>query len=172
MPYADNVIRDAVTRYNRERDRYLKLAARVSGICRSSIVDNNAIRALVTFITKTVRSFDDKLKRFARRSDNNYSCVDEVFASIGDFATVRIAPYRPEGERRVTDEIKKLFEGEANAEVLVHKQDKLTVRRYQFYCATDRHVFRREDDLVGHYENLRETATLPIGPVVKRRRTL
>ena len=32
VPIADKVIRDAVARYDRERDRYLKLAARVSDI--------------------------------------------------------------------------------------------------------------------------------------------
>lgn len=158
VPIADKVIRDAVARYDRERDRYLKLAARVSDICRSNIVEDNAIRAQVTFRTKTVRSFEGKLKRFARRPDKNYASVDEVFAGIGDFAGVRIATYRPEDERRVTDEIKKLFEGEASTDVFVDKKDKLAVNSYQFYRATHCQVFLREDDLVGHYENLRGTS--------------
>jgi hypothetical protein len=42
VPTAEKAIRDAVARYDRERDRYLKLAARVSDICRSSIVEDNA----------------------------------------------------------------------------------------------------------------------------------
>ena len=158
MPVTDKVIRDAVSRYDRERDRYLKLAARVSDICRSSIVEDNAIRAQVTFRTKTVRSFEGKLKRFARRPDKDYASVDDVFAGIGDFAGVRIATYRPEDERRVTDEIKRLFEGEASAEVFVDKKDKLAVNSYQFYRATHCQVFLREDDLVGAYENLRGTS--------------
>lgn len=158
MPIADKVIRDAVARYDRERDRYLKLAARVSDICRSSIVEDNAIRAQVTFRTKTVRSFEGKLKRFARRPDKNYASVDDVFAGVGDFAGVRIATYRPEDERRVTEEIKKLFEGEDSAEVFVDKKDKLAVNSYQFYRATHCQVFLREEDLVGHYENLRGTS--------------
>ena len=158
MPIADIVIRDAVARYDRERDRYLKLAARVSDICRSSIVEDNAIRAQVTFRTKTVRSFEGKLKRFARRADKNYTSVDEVFAGVGDFAGVRIATYRPEDERRVTDEIKKLFEGESSSDVFVDKKDKLAVNSYQFYRATHCQVFLRDEDLVGHYENLRGTS--------------
>lgn len=158
MSIADRVIRDAVARYDRERDRYLKLAARVSDICRVSIVEDNAIRAQVTFRTKTVRSFDGKLKRFARRPDKNYASVDEVFAGVGDFAGVRIATYRPEDECRVTDEIKKLFEGESSSEVFVDKKDKLAVNSYQFYRATHCQVFLREEDLVGHYENLRGTS--------------
>lgn len=158
MPITDSVIRDAVARYDRERDRYLKLAARVSDICRSSIVEDNAIRAQVTFRTKTVRSFEGKLKRFARRPDKDFASVDDVFTGVGDFAGVRIATYRPEDERRVTDEIKKLFQGEASSEVFVDKKDKLAVNSYQFYRATHCQVFLREEDLVGHYENLRGTS--------------
>jgi ppGpp synthetase/RelA/SpoT-type nucleotidyltranferase len=158
MPISEKVIHNAVARYDRERDRYLKLAARVSDICRSSIVEDNAIRAQVTFRTKTVRSFEGKLKRFARRADKNYASVDEVFAGVGDFAGVRIATYRPEDERRVTDEIKKLFEGKSGGDVFVDKKDKLAVNSYQFYRATHCQVFLREEDLVGHYENLRGTS--------------
>ena len=157
MTIAENIIRDAVARYDRERDRYLKLAARVSDICRSNIVEDNAIRAQVTFRTKTIRSFEGKLKRFARRQDKNYLSVDDVFAGIGDFAGVRIATYRPEDERRVTDEIRKWFQGEANAEVFVDKKDKLAVNSHQFYRAAHCQVFLRDEDLVGHYENLRGT---------------
>lgn len=158
MPIADKVIRDAVARYDRERDRYLKLAARVSDICRSSIVEDNAIRAQVTFRTKTVRSFEGKLKRFARHPEKNYANVEEVFVGIGDFAGVRIATYRPEDELRVTEEIKKLFEGESSGEVFVDKKDKLATNSYQFYRATHCQVILREEDLVGHYENLRGTS--------------
>lgn len=158
MPITEKVICDAVARYERERDRFLKLAARVSDICRASIVEDNAIRAQVTFRTKTVRSFEGKLRRFTRRPDKNYASVDEVFAKVGDFAGVRIATYRPEDERRVADEIKKLFEGEASTEVFVDKKDKLAVNRYQFYRATHCQVFLRVDDLVGDYENLRGTS--------------
>jgi ppGpp synthetase/RelA/SpoT-type nucleotidyltranferase len=151
-------MRDAVARYDRERDRYLKLAARVSDICRSSIVEDNAIRAQVTFRTKTVRSFEGKLKRISRRSDKNYTSVDDVFAGVGDFAGVRIATYRPEDERRVAHEITKLFDGDGGETVFVDKKDKLAVNSYQFYRATHCQVFLREDDLVGHYENLRGTS--------------
>lgn len=158
MTVADNVIRDAVARYERERDRYLKLAARVSDICRSSIVEDNAIRAQVTFRTKTVRSFEGKLRRFSRRPDKNYVSADEVFAGIGDFAGVRIATYRPEDERRVTDAIVNLFDGEDCSPVFVDKKDKLAVNSYQFYRATHCQVFLREEDIVGHYENLRGTS--------------
>jgi ppGpp synthetase/RelA/SpoT-type nucleotidyltranferase len=157
VPIDDKVIRDSVARYERERDRYLKLASRVSDICRSSIVEENAIRAQVTFRTKTTRSFEGKLRRFSRRLDKSYASVEEVFEGIGDFAGVRIATYRPEDERRVTDEIKVLFTGADGTDVFVDKKDKLAANSHQFYRATHCQVFLKEDDLVGHYENLRGT---------------
>lgn len=125
MPISEKVMSGAVARYDRERDRYLKLAARVSDICRTSIVEDNAIRAQVTFRTKTVQSFEGKLKRFSRRQDKNYATVDDVFAGVGDFAGVRIATYRPKDEQRVTEEICRLFEGESGGDVFVDKKDKL-----------------------------------------------
>jgi len=45
MTISDDTIKKAVQRYHREYDRYLKLAARVAEICRSEIVEGNAIRA-------------------------------------------------------------------------------------------------------------------------------
>jgi len=66
---------------------------------------------------------------------------------VGDFAGVRIATYRPEDESRVTEEIRRLFESEAGAEVFVDKKDKLAVNSYQFYRDTHCQVFLREEDL-------------------------
>src|SRR4051794_359262 len=111
MSISEEVIQGAVARYDRERDRYIKLASRVSDICRGSIVEGHAIRAQITFRTKTVRSFEGKLRRFAKRPDKSFKTVDEVFEGIGDFAGVRVATYRPEDEPRVADAIRKLFVG-------------------------------------------------------------
>jgi ppGpp synthetase/RelA/SpoT-type nucleotidyltranferase len=116
MPISDDVINGAVERYERERDRYLKLAARVADICLIDVVKTNAIRAQVTSRTKTSDSFREKLERFARRPDKNMSTVDEVFKQIGDLAGVRIATYRQEDEKRVTEEIKKRFSWPNGAE--------------------------------------------------------
>jgi hypothetical protein len=46
---SEDTIKNAVLRYHREYDRYLKLSARVAEICRFEIVEGNAIRAQVTF---------------------------------------------------------------------------------------------------------------------------
>ena len=56
MGIPDNVVADAVARYDRERDRYLKLAARVADICRADIVEANAIRGTSTAERSTAPS--------------------------------------------------------------------------------------------------------------------
>ena len=79
MAISDQVIREAVERYERERDRYLKLAARVADICLVDVVKGNLIRAQVTSRTKTVDSFREKLERFSKRPDKTMPTVDDVF---------------------------------------------------------------------------------------------
>ena len=53
MTISDDTIKKAVQRYHREYDRYLKLAARVAEICRTEVVEGNAIRAQVTSRAKS-----------------------------------------------------------------------------------------------------------------------
>ena len=155
MPISDEIIFRAVERYDRERDRYLKLASRVADLCRSSIVEGNAIRAQVTSRTKTVRSFEGKLHRFAKRENKNYLTVDEVFDKIGDFAGVRVATYRPEDEQRVSDLISEMFAGAHGGVVEIDLKNKLVPNAAQFYRATHCQVYLRDEELVGNYENLR-----------------
>ncbi len=155
MPIPGNVISEAVLRYGRERDRYLELAARVADICRRDIVEANAIRAQVTVRAKSAKSFESKLRRFAKRQDKDFPTIDVVFEQIGDFAGVRIATWRPEDEARVADEIQKRFCGPGGREVSVDKKDRLNVNGDSFYRATHCQVFLPEDELVGAYENLK-----------------
>lgn len=155
MPVTEKVIAEAVARYERERDRYIKLADRVADLCRSAVVEANAIRAQVTSRTKTVRSFEGKLRRFAARPDKNFMSVDDVFAGIGDFAGVRIATYRPEDEARVAELLKALFCGPSGGEIEVDFKDKLRPSEGKFYRATHCQVHLPEAELVGNYENLR-----------------
>lgn len=155
MAINEKVIQEAVARYDRERDRYIKLAGRVADLCRSAVIEENAIRAQVTSRTKTVRSFDGKLRRFARRPEKDYPTVDDVFANIGDFAGVRIATYRPEDESRVADLIKALFCGPDGGTIDVDPKDKLKPAAGQFYRATHCQVHLPESELLGNYENLR-----------------
>lgn len=155
MAISDKVIQEAVARYDRERDRYIKLASRVADLCRSAVIEENAIRAQVTSRTKTVRSFEGKLRRFARRPDKVLPTLDDVFAQIGDFAGVRIATYRPEDESRVAELVMALFCGPDGGAIDIDLKDKLKPAAGQFYRATHCQVHLPESELVGNYENLR-----------------
>jgi ppGpp synthetase/RelA/SpoT-type nucleotidyltranferase len=155
MPIANSVIRDAVERYERERDRYIKLASRVADLCRTAIIEDNAIRAQVTSRTKTVRSFEGKLRRFSKQSDKSYATASEIFETIGDFAGVRIATYRPEDEVRVAQAVAAFFCGPRGGAIDIDRKDKLNPLRGQFYRATHCQVHLPESELVGNYDNLR-----------------
>jgi ppGpp synthetase/RelA/SpoT-type nucleotidyltranferase len=155
MPVSQGVIEEAVARYSRERDRYLKLALRVADLCRIAVVEGNAIRAQVTFRTKSVQSFEDKLVRFSRRPDKNFKTADDVFAQISDFAGVRIATYRPEDEERVIALVSNLFVGPDDGAPEVDCKDKLNPAHGQFYRATHIQAFLPEPELIGDFGNLR-----------------
>lgn len=155
MPISESVIVESVARYDRERDRYIKLASRVADLCRTAVVEDNAIRAQVTSRTKTIKSFENKLRRLSRRPDKNYATVDEVFAQVGDFAGVRIATYRPEDEVRVADAVASLFCGPEGGAIDVDPKDKLKPAAGQFYRATHCQVHISAAELIGNYENLR-----------------
>jgi ppGpp synthetase/RelA/SpoT-type nucleotidyltranferase len=151
------VIADAVSRYERERDRYLKLAARVADIVRSEIIDSNAIRAQVTSRAKSAKSFLGKLQKFAKRVDKDHiRTVEDVFSRVGDFAGTRVATYRTEDQNLVVDEITKRFCGHDGAGVHVDVKDKLSDGG--FYRATHCQVCLRDEELVGTYENLKGTS--------------
>jgi ppGpp synthetase/RelA/SpoT-type nucleotidyltranferase len=156
VPISEEIIREATARYERERDRYLKLAARIADICRSEIVEANAIRAQVTWRAKSAKSFADKLRRFSKRPDKNCETVEGVFVMISDLAGVRIATYQPETEPRVTQEIQKRFRGTDGLDVKREEKDK--VAQGGFYRATHCQVVLPDDDLVGTYENLKATS--------------
>jgi len=158
VPISEKIIREATARYERERDRYLKLAARVADICRSEIVEANAIRAQVTSRAKSAKSFADKLRRFSKRADKKCETVDQIFVMIGDLAAVRVATYQPETEARVTQEIQKRFRGTDGVNVQPEKKDKITQGGKGFYRATHCQVVLLDEDLVGTYENLKATS--------------
>lgn len=117
MPILDTVISEALARYERERDRYLKLAGRVADISGKDIVEANAIRAQVTSRAKSPKSFESKIRRLAKSQDKEFPTVDVVFEEIGDLAGVRIATWRPDDEDLVAQEISKRFWGPDGREV-------------------------------------------------------
>lgn len=152
------VIVEAVERYGRERDRYLKLAARVADLASTEIVEKNAIRAQVTSRTKTIRSFEGKLNRFAKSGKKSFSSINEVFDGISDFAGVRIATYRPEDQEMVREEICRVFRDPSGGEVVPDPKDAIDFKVAKFYRATHFQVCLPDEELVGDYENLRGTS--------------
>lgn len=158
MAIAEDIIQEAVARYGRERDRYLKLAARIADIARTEIVEANAIRAQVTSRTKSTRSFEGKLRRFARNPGKSFDSVDAVFERVGDFAGVRVATYSPEDQGRVEELVCRVFNGNGVEVVVPDRKDAIDPKAARFYRATHCQVCLPEADLVGEYENLRGTS--------------
>lgn len=158
MAVSEQLIVGAVERYSRERDRYLKLAARVADLARGAILEDSSIRAQITSRTKSVRSFEGKLRRFAQRDDKSFSSVDEIFDSISDFAGVRVATYRPEDQDQVEQEICKIFMGPDGRSVVPDPKDNIDFAKSRFYRGVHCQVCLPEDELVGDFENLRGTS--------------
>lgn len=154
MLIADDVILEAVARYERERDRYIKLAGRVADLCRNAM-EENVIRAQVTSRTKTLRSFEGKLRRFSRRQDKNLATIELIFQDISDFAGVRIATYQVQDEAKAAEIVSKIFCGPAGGAMEIDPKDKLEPAKGQFYRSTHCQVFLRDDELLGDYANLR-----------------
>lgn len=149
MPFSTELIKPSVDRYLRERDRYVKLAARVADLCRTEIIDADAIRAQVTSRAKTTKSFESKLQRFSKMPNKNYTSVDQVFDEIGDFAGVRVAVYQPEDEKRVADKVAGFFAGSDGGSPDVDEKNKLNEKESSFYRSTHCQVTLPEDTLIG-----------------------
>ena len=88
MTISGDTIKNAVFRYHREYDRYLKLSARVEEICRFEVVEGNASRAQVTFRAKSPKSLEGKLRRFAASGKRDLTNVQSVFDAVRDLAAV------------------------------------------------------------------------------------
>ncbi|WGD29977.1 hypothetical protein AncyloWKF20_19865 [Ancylobacter sp. WKF20] len=154
MPFSEALIDVAVKRYQRERDRYSKLAERVAEICRTDICEENAIRAQVTFRSKTVKSFEGKLRRFSLQDTRNYQTVDEIFDSISDLAGVRVATYRFEDCALVESLLKKSFSDEIERSIRTENKDKNLTNSNNFYRSIHSQVYLPDDELIGIYDNL------------------
>ncbi len=154
MTISDETIKKAVQRYQREYDRYLKLAARVADICRSEIVEGNAIRAQVTSRAKGPKSFEGKLRRFAAAGKKSMPDVDAVFAQVRDLSAVRIATYEQRHEDQVVSLVARRFADASGASPVPERKDKNLQDPGNFYRATHLEAFLRSADIVGTYANV------------------
>jgi ppGpp synthetase/RelA/SpoT-type nucleotidyltranferase len=154
MTISEPTIAEAVARYQREYDRYLKLCSRVADICRYEVVEANVIRAHVTFRAKGHKSFESKLRKFALTGKKTMPTVESVFEQVRDLAAVRVATYVQTDERKVTDAIAKRFAGANGAAVSVDTKDKHALDPNNFYRATHLEVYLPSQDIVGTYSNV------------------
>ena len=147
-------IKNAVLRYHREYDRYLKLSARVAEICRFEIVEGNAIRAQVTFRAKSPKSLEGKLRRFAASGKKDLPNVQSVFDEVRDLAAVRIATYEQRHEDQVVQLVCKRFVDLKGATPSSERKDKNAADNNNFYRATHIEAFLPEADVIGTYANV------------------
>ena len=139
MTVSEDTIKNAVLRYPREYDRYLKLSARVP-ICRFEIVEANAIRAQVTFRAKSPKSLERRLRRFAA-SKKEMPGVQSVFDEVRDLAAVRIATYEQRHEDQVVQLVCKRFVDFRGAAPTSERKDKNAADNNNFYRATHIEAF-------------------------------
>jgi ppGpp synthetase/RelA/SpoT-type nucleotidyltranferase len=151
---SDDTIKKAVQRYHREYDRYLKLAARVAEICRSEIVEGNAIRAQVTSRAKSPKSLEGKLRRFAVTGTKSLPDLDAVFDQIRDLAAVRVATYEQRHEDQVVELVCKRFLDATGQCPTEERKDKNRDDPSNFYRASHIEVFLTAADGVGTYTNV------------------
>lgn len=154
MTISDDTIKKAVQRYHREYDRYLKLAARVAEVCRSEIVEGNAIRAQVTSRAKSPKSLEGKLRRFAATGKKAIPDVDAVFDQIRDLAAVRVATYEQRHESQVVQLVCKRFIDAGGQRPTHERKDKNRDDPGNYYRASHIEVFLTAADGVGTYTNV------------------
>src|SRR4051812_14664824 len=149
MAISDDTIKKALQRYHREYDRYLKLSARVAEICRTEVVEGNAIRAQVTSRAKSPKNLEGKLRRLAISGRKAIHDVEAVFQEIRDLAAVRVAMYEQRHEDQVVQLVCKRFV-DASGGVPAHdRKDKNRADPANFYRASHVEVFLPLSDVVG-----------------------
>lgn len=154
MAISEPMIVEAVARYQREYDRYLKLCARVAEICRNEIIEGNAIRAQVTFRAKSPKSLENKLRRYATTGSKDLPDVDSVFEQVRDLAAVRVATYEQNDEKKVSEALCRRLLGNGGNGVVPEVRDKLQIDPNNFYRATHFEVYLPQSDIVGTYANV------------------
>ena len=154
MTISEDTIKNALLRYHREYDRYLKLSARVAEICRFEIVEGNAIRAQVTFRAKSPKSLEGKLRRFAASGKRDLPVVQSVFDEVRDLAAVRIATYEQRHEDQVAQLVSRRFVDLRGGTPISEKKDNNAADSSNFYRATHIEAFLVESDVIGTYANV------------------
>lgn len=154
MPLTDELIGQAVDRYWREYDRYVKLAEFVGESCRK-LLEENVIRGSVQWRAKNPDRLRAKLQKLKASGEHaeEFTDLDSVFSVIKDLAGARVTTYVESDRSRVVEFVKKRFEGTGDEGAVV---DTVKDSHENFYRATHCVVLLTPDDLVARYENLKE----------------
>lgn len=151
MPLTEEQINECVSRYERERDRYEKLANSVYEICLDIVNNKLTVRATVHRRTKDPRSLKNKITK----NKDKYESIEDFFKKISDLAGVRITTYRESDRKKVVAEIEDRFKKDPNKDEMTEIKDKQEQGRH--YRATHCQIVLHEDFLDGGNANLRNT---------------
>lgn len=151
MALSEDQINECVARYERERDRYEKLANHVYETCLDIVNNKLTVRATVHRRTKDPRSLKNKITKNRVKFDD----VEDFFKKISDLAGVRITTYRESDRSKVVKEIESQFTKDPNKDQITELKDKTDPGKH--YRATHCQVVLTEDNLDGNNANLRNT---------------
>lgn len=151
MPLSSQQIDECVARYEREIDRYEKMANLTYEICNEIIKDRLTIRATVQRRTKDPESLRNKIKKYK----DKYSNVEDFFEKISDLAGVRITTYRESDRAKVVEEIEATFQKHPLKSEISEVKDKSGEGKH--YRATHCQIILPEDYLSGSNSNLKNT---------------
>lgn len=151
MSLSEDQINECVTRYERERDRYEKLANIVYAQCLDIVNNKLTVRATVHRRTKDPRSLRNKITK----NKDKYKNVDDFFLKISDLAGVRITAYRESDRAKIAAEIESRFEKDPTKDSITEIKDRTEPKRH--YRATHCQIILKETHLDGQNENLRNT---------------
>jgi ppGpp synthetase/RelA/SpoT-type nucleotidyltranferase len=159
MPLAIEDIQNAVLRYEREYDRYAKLAEVVYERC-LRIVDESGVRATVQRRTKKPQSLRKKLLRIQRKTpvDARFATVDDVFENMGDLSAVRVSAYLESDRTQVVEELGRAFVFAASTPDHPNPDYKNKQDRAKHYRAVHCQVLLKIEDLQGSNSNLDGTS--------------
>ncbi len=158
MPLSEDQIDEAVARYSREYDRYVKLAELVYQRCQE-ILDRMSVRATVQRRAKAPHSLRKKLLTMMSKPEKaeRFNKPDDVFHVLSDLAGVRVTTYLESDREKIVREIEKEFSGpeEAEAPEVEVKDGKAANPHYR---ATHCQVRILDDELPENAWNLKGTS--------------
>ncbi|HBQ14885.1 MAG TPA: hypothetical protein DEF51_28420 [Myxococcales bacterium] len=159
MPISNEDIQTAVLRYERELDRYEKLADLVYERC-LQLVGEIGIRATVQRRAKSPQSLRKKLLQIQRKepADPRYTDVDSVFEHMGDLAAVRVATYLESEREAVVQELCARFDLVPASDEHPNPDEKDKTGRAKHYRAIHCQVLLKAEDLQGGNANLAGTS--------------